>query len=503
MCLITPRLQKVLIANRGEIVIRIANTCKRLGFVPCGIYSNADKNALHIKHCKETVDIGGDLPHENYLNMDKIIDAAKKMDCDFIHPGYGFLSEKSEFAQLCLNEGFVFIGPSPNVLELSGNKVLAKQVASAFAPVAEGTEISNVDEALELADRIGYPVILKATKGGGGRGLRIINTLSDLRDSFNISKKEAATSFGSDRVYVEKYIENPRHIEVQILGDKSHIIHLGERECSIQRRHQKLIEETPSPALTEETRDRLTNTAAAIMREIQYDNAGTVEFLFKDGKFFFMEINSRIQVEHPITEAVTGIDIVEQQLNIASDKGLLLGQDEVRNKGHAIECRINAENPFTFAPHPGLVKQFLPPKDNNIRIDSSLYSGYAVPPFYDSLLAKVISIGEGRKESIERMRHALLAFRISGIPSTIPFHLSALNDNRFLDGNYDTSFSDNLRYYSDRDCEIAAAIFVRLPKQIQYLLKKDEKDPWLESRCNSHIKIERTFYFNNMMRWLN
>jgi acetyl-CoA carboxylase biotin carboxylase subunit len=496
-------LQKVLISNRGEIVIRIANTCKRLGFVPCGIYSNADKNALHTKHCKEALDIGGDFPQENYLNMDKIIDAAKKMDCDYIHPGYGFLSEKSEFAQLCISEGFVFVGPSPNVLELSGNKVLAKQVASAFAPVAEGKEISNVDEGLELADRIGYPVILKATKGGGGRGLRIINTISDLRDSFDISKKEAATSFGSDRVYIEKYIENPRHIEVQILGDKSHIIHLGERECSIQRRHQKLIEETPSPALTEETRKELTNTASAIMKEIKYDNAGTVEFLFKDGKFYFMEINSRIQVEHPITEAVTGIDIVEQQLNIASDKGLLLGQDEVKSKGHAIECRINAENPFTFTPHPGLVKKFLPPKDNNIRIDSSLYSGYAVPPFYDSLLAKVISIGESRRESIERMRHALPSFRISGIPSTIPFHLSALNDNRFLDGNYDTSFIDGLRYYSDRDCEIAAAIFVSLSKRIQYLLKKEEKDPWLKSRCNPYIESDGAFYFNNMMRWLN
>ncbi len=495
-------MQKVLIANRGEIVIRIANTCKRLGFVPCGIYSNADKNALHTKHCKETLDIGGDFPHENYLNMPKIIDAAKKMDCNFIHPGYGFLSEKSEFAQLCINEGFAFVGPSPNVLELSGNKVLAKQVASAFAPVAEGKEISNVNEALELADRIGYPVILKATKGGGGRGLRIINTLSDLRDSFTISKKEAATSFGSDRVYIEKYVENPRHIEVQILGDKSHIIHLGERECSIQRRHQKLIEETPSPALNEETRSKLTDTATAIMKEIKYDNAGTVEFLFKGGKFYFMEINSRIQVEHPITEAVTGIDIVEQQLNIASDKGLLLEQNEVRSKGHAIECRINAENPISFAPHPGLVKQFLPPDDDNIRIDTSLYSGYAVPPFYDSLLAKVISIGESRIESIERMRHALLKFRISGIPSTIPFHLSALKDNRFLDGNYNTSFIDGLRYCSDRDCEIAAAIFVRLPKRIQYLLKKDEKDSWLESRCNSYGKFERTFYFDNVMRWL-
>ncbi len=496
------RLQKVLIANRGEIVIRIANTCKRLGFIPCGIYSNADKNALHIKYCKESLDIGGNYSIENYLNMYKIIDAAKKMDCTFIHPGYGFLAEKYEFAEQCIKEGIVFIGPSPDVLRISGDKGVAKEVASAFAPVAEGKEVSSVEESLKLANKIGYPVILKATKGGGGKGLRVINTPDDLIDSFAISKKEATSSFGSERVYIEKYLQNPRHIEVQILGDKLHVIHLGERECSIQRRHQKLIEETPSLALTEETRSILTKTAAAIMKQIKYDNAGTVEFLFKGGKFYFMEINSRIQVEHPITEAVTGIDIVEQQLNIASGKGLTLEQDKIKAKGHAIECRINAENPFTFAPYPGLVKQFLPPKDNNIRIDSSLYSGYVIPTFYDSLIAKVISIGENRGESIERMKNALLSFRISGIPSTIPFHISALNDNRFLSGLYNTSFINNLRYYSDKDCETAAAVFVYLPKRIHYLQQKDKNDPWLESRYRSYCKSDRMFYCNNVLRWL-
>lgn len=496
-------MQKVLIANRGEIVIRIANTCKKLGFIPCGIYSNADKNALHNKHCKETVNIGGDYPDENYLNMHKIIDAAKKMDCNFIHPGYGFLSEKSEFAELCVKEGLVFIGPSYKILEVSGNKILAKQLASAFAPVAEGKEVSNLDEALNLADRIGYPVILKATKGGGGRGLRIINTNSDLQDYFIISKKEAEISFGSDRVYIEKYIDNPRHIEVQILGDKSNIIQLGERECSVQRRNQKLIEETPSPALTEETREQLTNMAVSIMKEIKYNNAGTVEFLFKDQKFYFMEINSRIQVEHPITEAVTGIDIVEQQLNIASDKGISLDQGKIEAKGHAIECRINAEDPFTFSPYPGLVKQFNPPKDSNIRIDSALYSGYTIPPFYDSLLAKIISIGSSRRESIEKMKHALTLFRISGIPTTIPFHLSALNDKRFVDGDYNTSFINNLKYYTEKDCEIAAAIFVHLPKRIHYIQNKEEKDPWFASRYDSYCKSEGTIYCNNLMRWIN
>ena len=498
-------MQKVLISNRGEIVIRIANTCKKLGVIPCGIYSNADKNALHIKYCQETLDIGGSYPNENYLNMEKIIDAAKKMDCDFIHPGYGFLAEKSEFAKQCTDEGFIFIGPSFKVLELSGNKVLAKQVASTFAPVAEGKEVSRVDEATELADKIGYPVILKATKGGGGKGLGVLNIVHDRKESFIISKKEAAISFGSDKVYIEKYIENPRHIEVQILGDKSssNIIHLGERECSIQRRNQKLIEETPSSALTEEARNLLTKMAVSIMKEIKYDNAGTVEFLYKDGKFYFMEINSRIQVEHPITEEVTGIDIVEQQLDIASGKGLLLEQDKIKAKGHSIECRINAENPFTFIPYPGTVKQFLAPKNNHIRIDSSLYSGYTIPPFYDSLLAKIISNGKNREESIEKMRQALLSFRISGIPSTIPFHVSALNDDRFLHGVYDTSFINNMKYYSDKDSEIAAAIFVHLPKRIQYVQNKDEIDLWLLSKYNSFFKPEGTFYYNNIMRWAN
>jgi acetyl/propionyl-CoA carboxylase alpha subunit len=434
--------------------------------------------------------------------MGKIMDAAKKMGCSFIHPGYGFLAEKSEFAEVCVKEGLVFIGPSPGVLRISGDKVLAKKVASAFAPVADGKELSNVEEAIETADRIGYPLILKATKGGGGRGLRIINTPSDLSEYFAVSKKEATISFGSDRIYIEKYIQNPRHIEVQILGDKSHIIHLGERECSIQRRHQKLIEETPSPGLSEETRSELTKRAVTIMKEIKYDNAGTIEFLFKDGAFYFMEINSRIQVEHPITEAVTGVDIVEQQLNIASGKGLSLEQDEIKVKGHAIECRINAENPFTFAPYPGLVKQFRPPQDSSIRVDSSLYSGYAIPPFYDSLLAKVISVGKSRKDSIEKMKRALLSFRISGIPSTIPFHLSALNDERFSDGVYTTSFVDNLRYYSDKESEIAAAIFVRLPKKIQYVQEKGMSDPWLESRYQSYGKSERDFYHDNALRWL-
>ncbi|HXT82976.1 MAG TPA: biotin carboxylase N-terminal domain-containing protein [Verrucomicrobiae bacterium] len=494
-------MQKILIANRGEIAIRIAKTCKRLGFLPCGIYSTADKNSLHIKYCKESMELGGTYPIDNYLNMYKIIDAAKKMDCNLIHPGYGFLAEKSEFAELCIKEGFVFVGPSPNVLTISGNKILSKKISSSFISVAEGKEVSNEDEALELANKIGYPVILKATKGGGGRGLRILRHQHELLDSFIASKKETMTSFGSDKIFIEKYIENPRHIEVQVIGDKSNVIHLGERECSIQRRYQKLIEETPSTALNDDLRGFITKKAVEIMKQIGYDNAGTVEFLFKDGTFYFMEINSRIQVEHPITEIVTGVDIVEQQLNISSGKGLTLEQDTIKTKGHAIECRINAENPFTFVPYPGLVKYFVPIEDDNIRIDSHLYSGYIIPPFYDSLIAKVISFGKNRSESIQRMNNALSSCRISGVPTIIPFHISALHDNRFLSGNYDTSFINDLKYYSDKNTEIAAAIFVHLPKKIDYIEKRDKNDPWIQSRYISYLTSERNFYCNNLLRW--
>lgn len=509
-------------------MIRISNTCRRLGYIPCGIYSDADKNSLHVKYCEDAKNIGGNLPSESYLNMVKIIDAAKKMECTAIHPGYGFLSEKSEFAKLCENEGLVFIGPSSNTLKTSGDKMLAKQVISAIATVVEGKELSDIDEAMSFAEKLGYPVIIKATKGGGGRGLRIINTPDELNASLFASKQEAKISFGSDRVYIEKYLQNPRHIEVQIIGDKSNIIHLGERECTVQRRYQKLIEETPSPALTDELRQRLTETAVGIMKKIGYENAGTVEFLFKEGKFYFMEINSRIQVEHPITEAVTGIDIVEQQLNIAFGQGLSLQQSDVKSEGHAIECRINAEHPITFAPYPGVVKSYLPPHIQSIRIDSSLYSGYQIPSFYDSLLAKVISKGKDRNDAISKMIGALTSFRIRGVPSTIPFHLSALNDFRFLQGNYDTSFIDNLKPYSDKDGEIAAIVFYGLSKKNFFRKKRrinkiamgektdkrDKKeiekekttrqfDPWiLSSRYNWYFKPDGDYGIYNLTRWI-
>jgi acetyl/propionyl-CoA carboxylase alpha subunit len=476
---------KLLIANRGEIATRIVKSCNKLGIIACGVYSEADKNSVYVKSLNVALNIGGLTATDSYLRMDKIVEAAKKLYCEMIHPGYGFLAENLEFSKLCKKEGIVFVGPSPEVLELSGDKLRAKQVASRVAPVLEGKEVSKEDEALKVARDIGYPVILKASRGGGGRGLRIARSPADISNVIDASRKESMISFGSDQLFVEKYIENPRHIEVQILGDKSTIIQLGERECSVQRRHQKLIEETPSPALTHDTRQEITDTAIDIMKEMKYDSAGTVEFLFKDEHFYFMEVNSRIQVEHPITEEVTGVDLVEQQLNIASGTGLTIKQEAVKPKGHAIECRINAEHPLSFIPFSGTIKSFSPPFDTkHVRIDTALSTGSTVPPYYDSLIAKLICFGDNRFAAIERMKQSLSLFRISGIPTTIPFHLSALNDKRFIDGSYDTSFVDKLKPYSAQDGEVASAILCQLPRKIKFLINEgnSNEDAWMKSR---------------------
>jgi acetyl-CoA carboxylase biotin carboxylase subunit len=492
--------KNVLIANRGEIAIRIARTCKKLDIKPFGIYSNADKDSLHIRQCEKAVDIGGFTPSESYLNMDKIIGAAKVLGCELIHPGYGFLSENSDFALLCKKEGLTFIGPSYEAMSITGDKARSRKVASRITSIVNGGEVSNETMAIDLAEEIGYPVILKAVQGGGGRGLRIIRSFEELKEAFADSKSEAMISFGSDRIYIEKYIENPRHIEVQILADVSKIIQLGERECSVQRRHQKLIEETPSPALTVEVRDRITKTAMAIIKEMRYTNAGTVEFLFKDNKFYFMEVNARIQVEHPVTEAVTGVDIVEEQLRVALGDGLTIKQEDVKSKGHAIECRINSEHPLSFVPSSGTIRKFVVPEIEGIRVDTAMYSGYSIPVFYDSLIAKIISFANTRLEAIEKMKNSLMSFRITGIPSTIPFHISALNDARFIVGNYDTSFIEKLRPFSSKDGEIVAALISLLPKKIEFLNKEIGEmtvDPWALSRFdtidlfNSHFNINK------------
>lgn len=492
---------KLLIANRGEIVSRIVKSCKKLDIIPCGVYSEADKNSIYVKLLYEALNIGGLAASDSYLRMDKIVGAALQLGCDMIHPGYGFLAENPEFSEVCKGKGIIFVGPSPQVLKISGDKLRAKQVVSRIAPVLEAKEVSTQEEALKVAKEIGYPVILKAARGGGGRGLRIASSQEDISKVFESSRKESMISFASDRLFIEKYLERPRHIEVQILGDGQNIINLGERECSIQRRHQKLIEETPSPALTKEMRQRITDTAIDIMKELKYDNAGTVEFLFKDEQFYFMEINSRIQVEHPITEQVTGIDLIEQQLNIASGTGLTIKQEDVRPRGHAIECRINAEHPLTFIPFGGTIKSFVPPYDTkNVRIDTALSSGSIVPPFYDSLIAKLICFEDSRIGTIETMKRSLSMFRISGIPTTIPFHISALNDTRFIEGMYDTSFVDELTPFSLKDGEVASAILCQLPRKVKFLEKKGNSnaDIWIKSRY-SDSNFDQ--YLSNS-RWL-
>jgi acetyl-CoA carboxylase, biotin carboxylase subunit len=498
---------KVLIANRGEIAIRIAKTCRKVGIKPYGIYSEADKESLHVKHCDEAFNIGGSLPLESYLMVDKVIDAAKNLGCDMIHPGYGFLSESSKFAKRCKKEGITFIGPSAEVMAISGDKVKARQVASRVAPVVDGDEVSNEKEAIELIDKIGYPVILKAVEGGGGRGLRILRSAEEIQERFTSSQTESMMSFGSGRIYIEQYLENPKHIEVQIVADNSDVIQLGERECSIQRRHQKLIEETPSAALTNETREMILQTAVEIMEEIDYNNAGTVEFLFKDNRFFFMEINARIQVEHPITEVVTGVDIIEQQLREALGHGLSIKQETIKPKGHAIECRINAEHPISFVPFSGKVSKFKIPEGDGIRVDTALYPGYSIPHFYDSLIAKLICYGSDRKMAIERMKISLSTLRISGIPTSIPFHISALNDARFVDGSYNTSFVDGVKPFSSKDGELAAAILSAIPEKIasKRIYKKQElvDDPWIVGRFDwaDPFDVHHRFSSPSSSRW--
>ena len=497
--------KKLLIANRGEIAIRVARTCTKMGIKPCAIYSDADKNSLHVKYCDESIDIGGSNSSESYLRLDKIIDAAKRLGCDLIHPGYGFLSENPKFAEICKKEGLIFVGPPFEAMSVSGDKARARKIASKVAPVVDGQEISNESHAMTLAEKIGYPVILKAVEGGGGRGLRIVNSREELNKALISSINESTISFGSGRIYIEKYVQNPRHIEVQILADHLNVIQLGERECSIQRRHQKLIEESPSVALTSEMRSAITKAAIAVMKEIQYQNAGTVEFLFKDGKFYFMEVNARIQVEHPVTEAVTGVDIVEQQLNIALGNGLSIRQDDIKIRGHAIECRINTEHPLTFVPFTGTVKKLVVPTGDGIRVDTALYSGYSIPVFYDSLIAKMICFGNNRIEAIEKMKTSLKSFRISGIPSTIPFHMSALNDKRFVEGKYDTSFIDKMAPFSSKDGEIPAAIFYVLPKKTKFKTEGNQQDPWMISRFDwidtFDILYNNSNNNNNTNRW--
>lgn len=477
--------KKILIANRGEVALRIIRACKELDVKTVAVYSEADKESLHLKFADETHFIGAAQPSQSYLNIDKIIEVAKKSQCDAIHPGYGFLAQIPAFATACEKNKIKFIGPSSKVLKKMGNKLVArKTMAKAGVPVIPGTmdAIEDLEEAKDAAEKLGYPVILKAVYGGGGRGMRVVADKSEMDKTFELARLEAQTSFGSSQVYMEKQLTNPRHIEFQILADeKGNVIHLGERECSIQRKHQKLMEETPSPMMTEELRKTMGNTTILAAKTVNYTNAGTVEYLVdKNGKFYFLEMNTRLQVEHLITEMVTGVDIVKAQIRIAAGETLQYKQGDITMHGHAINCRINAEDPEKdFAPCPGTITAYRVPGGPGVRVDSALYVGYTVPVFYDSLIAKLAVWGENREEAIRRLRNALEEYQIEGVETTIPLLKRIVEDERFVKGEIDTGFlKDRIEIFAfekrlkneDIAAVIAALIFSKRSKLSRALL---------------------------------
>jgi acetyl-CoA carboxylase, biotin carboxylase subunit len=443
------KIRKVLIANRGEIACRIIWTCKEMGIKTVAVHSEADKDALHVRFADEAVCIGPASSMQSYLNIPAIISAAEITNVDAIHPGYGFLAESEIFAKVCEDCNIKFIGPRPEVIKIMGDKVEArKTMKSAGVPILPGSSepVKSLEEATEIARKIGFPIIIKAAAGGGGRGMRIVRKEEDLAPNLELAQSEARAAFKSDAVYIEKYIERPRHIEIQVLADEhGNVIHLGERECSIQRRHQKLLEEAPSPVMTPELREEMGSVAVKACKEIGYSSAGTFEFLLdEDGSFYFMEMNTRIQVEHPVTEMVTLIDIVRSQINIAEGEKLAFEQKDIQIFGHSIECRINAEDPETFTPIPGKITGLNIPGGPGVRVDTAIYSGYVVPPYYDSMIAKLIVHARNRELAIARMRRALEAMVVEGIKTTIPLHLKIMNDERFQSGNFSTKFMEEL-----------------------------------------------------------
>ncbi|HTG93377.1 MAG TPA: acetyl-CoA carboxylase biotin carboxylase subunit [Pyrinomonadaceae bacterium] len=441
------KFKKILIANRGEIACRIIWTCKEMGIKTVAVHSDVDRDSLHVRFADEAACIGPAPSAQSYLNIPAIISAAEIFNVDAIHPGYGFLAESAQFAEICEACNIKFIGPSASVIRLMGDKIEARRaMKEAGLPVLPGSPeaISSEEEGLRLAREIGYPVIVKASAGGGGRGMRIVRTEQELGQALKTASTEAAAAFKDGSVYIERYVEQPRHIEIQVLGDEyGECIHLGERECSIQRRHQKLMEEAPSPVLTKELRQRMGDAAVSACKKLGYSSSGTVEFLLDaSGEFYFMEMNTRIQVEHPVTEMVTLADIVRNQIRIAEGEPLGYTQDDLLIVGHAIECRINAENPETFAPSPGVITAFNLPGGPGVRVDTFVYSGYRVSPFYDSLIAKVIVHARTRDLAIARMKRALEAMVIEGIKTTIPLHLKIMDDPRFRAGDISTNFME-------------------------------------------------------------
>lgn len=439
-------LKKVLIANRGEIAVRIIRACREMGIRTVAIYSEADKNALHTKLADESICIGPAPSAKSYLNIKAILEAACLTGADSIHPGFGFLSENSSFAKICEEMGIKFIGPNHNLIELLGNKSKAKEtMKKAGVPVVPGSEglLSSKKQAIELAEKMKYPVMLKASAGGGGRGIRVAYSKEELEKEYDLVRQEAKISFNDDSIYLEKFIENPRHVEIQILADeKGNCIHLGERDCSIQRRNQKVLEETPSSILDDKTRNKMGEIAVKAVKEIGYTNAGTIEFLVDKNKdFYFMEMNTRVQVEHPVTEMVTGVDIIKEQIRIASGEKLRYSQKDIKINGHSMEARINAENPEkNFMPCPGTIKGLHLPGGNGVRVDTAIYSGYTVPPTYDSMLAKIIVHGKNREESIAKLKSAVAELVVDGIQTNADFILKILSNEKFIKNDYDTSF---------------------------------------------------------------
>ena len=433
-------IQKVLIANRGEIALRIHRACHEMGIKSVAVHSTADADAMHVRLADQAVCIGPPPANESYLNIPNIISAAEISGADAIHPGYGFLSENARFAEIVESHNIIWIGPKPEHIRTMGDKVEAKRTAAALGlPLVPGSDgpIETLAEAKKVAEEIGYPVLIKAASGGGGRGMKVVPDEAQLETLISQARSEAKSAFGDDTVYMEKYLGDPRHIEFQIFGDgNGEAIHVGERDCSLQRRHQKVLEESPSPVISAEQRSQMGGLVAKAMADMGYRGAGTIEFLYENGEFYFIEINTRLQVEHPVTEAITGLDLVREQIRIAEGRPLSVRQEDLQFRGHAIECRINAEDPRTFVPSPGVVKGYHAPGGMHVRVDSGLYAGYRIPPYYDSMIAKVIVYGMTREGCIRRLRRALEEFVIEGVKTTIPLHQALIEDPEFQSGDY-------------------------------------------------------------------
>ena len=439
---------KILIANRGEIALRIYRACRDLGIASVAVHSTADTDAMHVRLADESVCIGPPPAKDSYLNIPAIIAAAEVTGSDAVHPGYGFLSENAEFARIVNEHGLTLIGPRPEHIEMMGDKATARRVLGDLGvPLVPGSAgvIRSVGEASETADAIGYPVLIKAVAGGGGRGMKVARMAEELERELSLARRESMEAFGNDEVYIEKYLSNPRHIELQVMADKAgNVVHFGERDCSIQRRHQKVLEEAPCPILKDTQRETICRRSIGALMELGYLGAGTLEYLFEDGEFYFIEMNTRIQVEHPVTEMITGVDLVCEQIRVASGLTLSCKQEDIDFNGHAIECRINAESPETFIPTPGNVEVFHPPGGGGVRVESALYSGYRVPPFYDSMVGKLIVHADTREGCIQRLSGSLKEFVISGIETTIPLHQRILGEAEFLDGSYDIHWLERL-----------------------------------------------------------